>query len=59
MTHENEVFKFFFGMLLLWAFAYGAFFHAIPAIDEWERVSSYPFGLHCEFWSTCDNVKGN
>jgi hypothetical protein len=51
MTRE---FKVFTGMLILWAFSYGLFFQAIPAIDNWERVNHYPLGLHCELWNTCN-----
>jgi hypothetical protein len=50
MTYENGVFKVFLGLLILWAFSYGWFFHGIPAIDEWERTNNTPY---CEFWNTC------
>jgi hypothetical protein len=44
-------------MLLFYAVAYVTFFHGIPAIDEWERASGYPLGLHCEFWNVCKEIK--
>lgn len=53
MTSDNEIFKAFLGLLILWAFAYGAFFHGIPALDTWEQVNNYPFGRICDFWNVC------
>ena len=45
--------KIIMGMLLFYSVAYVTFFHGIPAIDQWERVNDYPFGLLCEFWNNC------